>query len=58
MIKEHDLIKGFYVIVRGCGTESSESSDVMFKDKKGKYDIVSYHNVCIEAFRYPTCTIY
>jgi hypothetical protein len=54
-MKEHDLIKGIFVIVRGSGTESNESSEIMFKEKKGKFDIVSCHNVCTANFRYPTC---
>lgn len=53
-MKEHDLIKGIFVIVRGSGTESNESSEIMFKEKKGKFDIVSCHNVCTANFRYPT----
>lgn len=27
----------------------------MFKEKKGKYDIISYHYITTSAFRYPTC---
>ena len=52
IVKEHDLIKGIknknilnylgiYVIVRGSGTESSSAPGVNYKEKKGKYEIIS-----------------
>jgi hypothetical protein len=50
-VKEHDLIKGkffilgIYLIVRGSGTETTSSQDILFKEKKGKYDVISYHSI-------------
>ena len=46
IIKEYDLIKGIYLIIRGTGTESSSVSGVNYKEKKGKFDAISLHSLC------------
>lgn len=44
--------------MRGSGTELTENFDIAYKEKKGKYDIISPHYIVSSAFRYPTCKIY
>ena len=63
IVKQHDIIKGstliegIYIIVRGSGTEVAESWDIMYKEKKSKFDVISPHYIVSSAFRYPTCNI-
>jgi len=46
IIKEYDLIKGIFLIVRGNGTETSSAPGISYKEKKGKYDAISLHSLC------------
>ncbi len=36
----------------------TDSADVVYKEKRGKYDIISPHFLVTSAFRYPTCNLY
>jgi hypothetical protein len=35
--------------------EQSCSNEAIYKELKGKYDIISFPNICTSGFRYPTC---
>ena len=55
LLKVFMLIKGIYIIIRGFGVEMTDSADIVYKEKRGKYDIISPQFLVSSAYRYPTC---
>ena len=41
LLKVFILIKGIFIIIRGFGVETTDSANIVYKEKRGKYDIIS-----------------
>ena len=41
LLKVFMLIKWIYIIIRGFGVEMTDCADIVYKEKRGKYDIIS-----------------